>query len=107
MKRLDFKQKTNFESGQVYSVCLRGARRFERDVHDLSLYDISNPAFPVAFANIISENQYSFYNLIDEDYSDNCDLSARTFGGLYNAMKNVYEGFRDREIVTILRFRIE
>jgi hypothetical protein len=107
MTPLNFKKEIEFQSGNTYSVCLRGARRYDTsDEFDLSLYTPDYLENPKAIANIISQNHYSFYNLNDKDYADNYDADARAYGGLLKAMQTVYPDFEDREIVTILRFKI-
>lgn len=106
MERLMFKKDVEFEKGEVYSVCLMGARRFAKDEYDLSLYTPASKDQPSKLANIISQNQYCFYNLIDTDYADNYDKDARSYSGLEKAMQNVYPDFDNREIVTILRFKV-
>ncbi len=101
MQKLTFKKEADFVKNEIYSVCLRGARRFDtsEELH-LSIQSA------VETATIVSQNSYSFYNLIDKDYADNYDLEARTYAGLLKAMNNVYSDFEDREIVTIIRFKI-
>jgi hypothetical protein len=107
MKQLRFKKEVEFKKGENYSVCLRGARRYDTSGEfDLSLYTPDFSENPKAIAYIISQNNYSFYNLTDKDYADNYDIDARTYGGLLKAMQTVYTDFEDREIVTILKFSI-
>ncbi len=104
MEALRFKVEVDFEKGKTYSVCLRGARRYQRDEFDLSLYTPEFNESPKAIANIISQKQFVF-RYIDAKYcADNYDESARDYWGLLNAMNNVYTDFDDREIVTILQF---
>jgi hypothetical protein len=112
MEVLRLKQEVDFEKHLTFlstmSVCLRGARRFNlSDEFDLSIYTPDFQDQPKAIANIVSQNHYCFYNLMDEDYEDNYDQNARTHGGLYKAMVGAYPDFKDREIVTILRFSIK
>ena len=107
MEKLNFKKEVNFKSGQIYSVCLRGARRYDTsDEFDLSLYTPDFWDQPKAIASIVSQNQYLFKWLVAKDCIDNYDSEARTISGLLNAMMEVYDGFEEREIVTILRFQI-
>lgn len=107
MTELKFKKEVEFKSGNTYSVCLRGARRYNTSKElVLALYTPDYLEDPKSIANIISQNHYSFYNLNDKDYADNYDADARAYGGLLKAMQAVYPDFEDREIVTILRFKI-
>jgi len=61
---------------------------------------------PTCTATIVSQNHYKFDDLRDTDYIDNYNISARFFDGLLIAMENIYKDFSPREIVTILRFKI-
>jgi hypothetical protein len=107
MTPLKFKGEVEFQKDETYSVCLRGARRHDTSGDfDISIYTPEYWEKPKFIANVVSQNHYSFYNLIDEDFTDNYDSDARTYGGLYKAMQNVYPDFKDREVVTILRFKV-
>jgi hypothetical protein len=107
MEKLNFKKEIEFKTGETYSVCLRGARRYSaNDEFDLSLYTPEHWEKPKEIANVVNQCQYRFCDLISTDYKDNYDETARTYSGLTNAMVNVYADFDTREIVTILRFVI-
>jgi hypothetical protein len=112
MTPLHFKKEVCFETGKTYSVCLRGARRYDAsDEYDLSLYTPScevdeSGHHPKCLANIISQNHYPFLWLFPKDWEDNYDETARARDGLEAAMRNSYPDFETREIVTILRFEI-
>ena len=113
MSNLNFKTVPNFESGKMYSVCLRGARSYDK-TKPISIFtnnqgamvDSEFSALPSCEAFVISNNQYIFESLNDSDCLDNYDFDAKTKDGLLNAMNNVYTNFDTREIVTILKFKI-
>lgn len=105
MTPLTFKKEIEFEKGKTYSVCLRGARRYDtsNEFH-LSLYTPKHQDEPKELALIVSQQQFKFSDLLTPDFEDNYDVDARTRAGLLRAMDGVYDGFDEREVVTILRF---
>jgi len=110
---LTFKDDITFNSEQVYSVCLRGARIFDKTKpiviwtkDNYKLVDTPIRVDPTCIATIVSQNHYKFDDLTDKDCIDNYNISARYFGGLIKAMDEIYPDFSMREIVTILRFKI-
>jgi hypothetical protein len=105
MKPILLKKKAKFVKGETYSICLRGARRFERDEFDLSLYNPGDDN-PSALANIESQSHFKFDDLSNDDCIDNYDREVKGIARLHAAMKDVYPSFDPREIVTILRFTV-
>ena len=105
METLNFKQKVDFKQGEVYSVCLRGARRYSKGA-DFDLYLYSKNAEKPEIGNIISQKQFRFCDLNDSHCSDNYDIKAKTINGLTDAMNNCYDDFELNEIVTLLRFDV-
>lgn len=103
METLNFKQKVDFKQGKVYSVCLRGARRYSKGA-DFDLYLYSKDAENPEIGNIVSQKQFRFCDLKESHCVDNYDDSAKTIDGLKDAMNNCYDDFELNEIVTILRF---
>ena len=105
METLNFKQKVDFKQGEVYSVCLRGARRYSKGA-DFDLYLYSKNAEKPEIGNIVSQKQFRFCDLNDSHCSDNYDIKAKTINGLTDAMNNCYDDFELNEIVTLLRFDV-
>lgn len=107
MNPLHFKKEIDFVRGRTYSVCLRGARRYDHGEFDLSLYTPSSDEKPKELADIVSQQQFRFSDVSLAQCIDNYDDTAQTTEGLWMAMLNAYgEGFNDNEIVTILRFKV-
>jgi hypothetical protein len=112
MQYLNFRQEVNFEEG-VYSVCLRGARAYDKKQPLLiftgnkgALIDTPLTTQHSYKAEVVSYNQFRFEDLKTSDCLDNYDKDARTIIGLMSAMLNVYDDFDSREIVTILKFAV-
>ena len=105
METLNFKQKVDFKQGEIYSVCLRGARRCSKGA-DFDLYLYSKDAEQPELGNIVSQKQFRFCDLNNSHCVDNYDDSAKTIDGLNAAMNNCYDDFEINEIVTILRFEV-
>jgi hypothetical protein len=108
---LNFKTTPNFELGSTYSVCLRGARRFRKDIaifvnNEGSLLDQPFTVIPSANAVLVSQNQYRFKDIGFAECHDNYDSNAKTVNGLIRAMQMVYDDFSQMEIITIVRFKI-
>ncbi len=107
MTPLRFKKEVEFEKGKTYSVCLRGARRYEtNDEFDLSLYTPECWEKPKEIANIVSQKQLRFSDMGNRHCLDNYDNSAQSWEGLLEAMNNIYSDFEMNEIVTLLRFEV-
>lgn len=101
--KLNLKKEAEFEKDKIYSICLRGARRFEKGLV------IFTPAYqdsPKEAAVVISQNHYRFQDIEPSEYLDNYDVTAQSIMGLGESMSNAYPDFDGREIVTILRFKI-
>ena len=105
METLNFKLKANFEKDGIYSVCLRGARRYAK-CDDFDLYLYANGSESPELANIVSQKQFRFCDLNNNHCRDNYEVSARTVEGLKIAMDKVYDDFEVAEIVTILQFKV-
>ncbi len=100
-------------TGQIYSICMRGARLWDKTNHlyiytngEGELIDTAMKVDPKYVADIVSQRQYKFDDLSPIHYSDNYDTSARIGDGLLKAMMNVYKDFDTKEIVTIVQFKI-
>jgi len=113
MKELRLKKDVNFEGNKIYSICLRGARRYSVDNEvDLYIYTPNGEINPNTgdtypnLASIVSQKQFRFCDLRGNHCIDNYDITARTLPGLEFAMYNVYDDFEETEIVTIVKFRI-
>lgn len=113
MQHLNFKQEINFENGRTYSVCLRGARTYDKKQQLLiftgnkgALIETTIATQHSCEAYVLSHNQFRFEDLKTSDCLDNYDKDARTVVGLMSAMLNVYPDFDSREIVTLLKFRV-
>jgi len=97
---LRLKAKCFLVPGDTYSICLRGARRFE---NDLNVYDGNK--FNCAIVK--SQLQFRFCDLIKKDVEDNYNPEVRDVFALHRAMDEAYRSVWDeRMIVTILRFEI-
>lgn len=106
MSILHFKKNVYFKTGNVYSVCLRGARIYQIN-SGIQFYNATTLREPtLREATVIYSAQFRFADLTYNEYKENYDEEARTHKGLEAAMKEIYNGFNDREIVTILRFKV-
>lgn len=108
MEKLRLKKQVDFKVANKYSICLRGARRFkvyyDNDNPDIYIYTPNNQN-PI-LANIVSQNHYIFRDLLPSDFNNNYDADAQSYNGLFKAMRNCYNSFEEREIVTVLLFEI-
>ena len=104
MNTLRLKKEAKLKAGETYSICLRGARRYDID-EVLDILSEDDPSIEKQ-ALIISQNHYVFVALENADCKDNYDKSIKTYVDLRQAMKNIYSGFEPREVVTLLRFKI-
>jgi len=107
MTPLNLKKEVEFKKDGVYSICLRGARRYgTSDDFDLSIYTPTHWEHPIEIANIVSVQHLVFNDLLECDFIDNYDKSITSKDELEIVMLNIYDFFNCREIVTILRFKI-
>lgn len=108
---LNLKAVANLKIGETYSICLKGARSFRKEKKsNLVIYyiDPSNTEIPKeADAVVQSFKQLPFITLNDEDCSDNYNVNARSVSSLESIMREVYPTFDEREIVTLVQFKIE
>lgn len=91
----------NLKKGNAYSVCLRRAREYPKG-EEITILDAFDP-HPAIVENTV---QLVFQDLETQDIQDNVKPDCRTYQSLLEDMQEVYPGFRPREIVTILRFKI-
>lgn len=102
------------KSGRTYSICMRGARRWDSRV-PLQIFtngngDLIDQPFkvdPTCEAVIVSQQHFAFFDLCDEDCSNNYDPSVDTLETLLSAMVKIYPDFDTREIITLLTFKIQ
>jgi|WetSurMetagenome_2_1015567.scaffolds.fasta_scaffold100475_5 hypothetical protein len=111
MGQLRFKKEQELEKGRTYSVCLRGARKYNYDIEGPNTWDLEI-FFPSSekrkhTAEIVSQAQFRFFDLTSDQCENNYDVTARSTQGLHNAMVNVYPDFNPFEIVTLLNFKIQ
>lgn len=111
MGQLRFKKEAELGKGSVYSVCLRGARRYNYDIAGHNTWDLEI-FFPSSetrkhTAKIVSQSQFRFIDLTDEQCRNNYDVTATGRIGLLSAMINAYPDFDSNEIVTLLNFEIQ
>ena len=104
MQYLKFGQLIKFDSGATYSICLRGARIYDK-AQPLSIFTGND--IHTHNAEIISYNHFRFKDLRSGDLLDNYNKNVRSVQTLLEAMIDVYSDFDDREIITILRFTIQ
>lgn len=111
MSQLRLKAEAELTKGEVYSICLRGARKYPSDIYGPNSTDIeiftTNPSTPEYTAKIVSQKQLRFVDLESSDCKNNYDPSATNYSELYHAMINVYSDFDEREIITLLNFEIQ
>lgn len=111
MSQLRLKAETKLTKGEVYSICLRGARRYSSDIYGPNSIDIeiftTNPSRPEYTAKVVSQSQFSFVDLKDTHCRNNYDPKVTDKGTLLDAMLKVYSDFDPYEIVTLLNFEIQ
>lgn len=88
--------------GNTYSICLRGARNFNKDY---VLY-INLKRHEIFKAEVVSLKHLKFTDLLEKDLFDNYDIDCQDYNHLCSKMLEIYDDFDNREIVTILRFKI-
>lgn len=103
---LDLKSEAVLEYNNVYSICFRLARIFEREpgpnVPELYL---NSPVNNIIYkCKIIKQRHYRFCDI--PDCANNYDWRARTVESLFDIMHNCYDDFQREEIVTILDFKV-
>ncbi len=106
------RQEVQLTKGEIYSICLRGARQYVTGVDfDLSIYTPEYWDNPKYIANIITQQHFKFDDLYDEGLVDNYNpLIANAISRkkvLREVMCDYYDKFSTNEIVTILRFEIQ
>lgn len=60
----------------------------------------------LSHANIIKQVTMRFCDLLDSDLALEQDESCRTKEGLLESMKEIYECFDEREIISLVYFKI-
>lgn len=108
MKQIYFSN-TSFNDGVNLTV-RRGIKwgiPFEKySDYDIELMDLE-AGKTLGYGNVIRQIAMSFKDLVDEDLKDEQDPECRTVDGLRTIMKQVYEDFDTREIVTLLYFSVD
>jgi hypothetical protein len=97
----------------VYSICMRGARLWDKS-KTLRIYTNGNGDLidtPIAVnanyeARIVSQKHFVFHDVEEKHCANNYDNKARNKSGLLYAMTSVYKDFEMSEIVTLLTFEI-
>ena len=108
---LKFKAVFYPEYDRTYSVCMRGARTWNKNepllIYTGDFLDQPIKIDPKAKAEIVSQQHYRFSDVPIDSCGDNYDKKVTNWPSLRLAMEKVYgETFNVHEIVTILRFKI-
>ena len=104
MANLYFKNPT-FLDGLNISV-RRGVKWDTLEKKSVELVDTDKPNFSISTVNITTKVM-RFCDLVDADLKYEHDESCRTVSGLLSVMQEIYPGFDEREIVTIIYFILE
>ena len=102
-KTIYLKNNVDFKRGQIYSLCLRRARYFEPDESILFCTPSKEHGTEM---KITSQHQFRFFDLKDGDVRHNYDANIQSIIDLQLKMMQSYKDFDDREIVTIIKFKM-
>lgn len=107
MKTLLLKNECTLLPHSTYSICLRGAKQFKTGKYlKLFLDQGDGVSQRIGEAQIVSRKHISFGDLKISDIKDNYYAEARTHESFTASIKNLYRDFDEREIVTLLQFKM-
>ena len=105
--RFHLKQEVQLEAGKTYSICLRGARKYDTgDEAYVYIYTPEHFDKPKHVATIENQKQFRFSDLLQWHCEDNYDAKARSISNLTDIMLSIYKDFEPNEIVTIVKFKL-